>query len=776
MIAAAMMLSAIAPVIAGESPATQPFDRAHGPERAERVEGWVELKEATVGKRGIAALVYSEEAKRFLALGGGLHWDAKGDQPYADLALDIAEGKWENWYPPGKSYGPKFGPCQPPKFKRYYDALFEDVEGTNRVNPNAHMWGTLYGCSGFDADGKRFFFHGGGATWTYDPAARKWEGVETTTHPAKAGTGPLLWSSMCYDAERKRFVLFGGGNVQTERGDPGTWTFDPATKTWTELKLEKQPPPRALSRLVYDPVAKKVVLFGGDGLNVLYADTWTFDGAKWEEKQPAVSPSPRAGHALLWLPKAKKLLLLGGYGYDSGGGYHGQYYRPLPLEAWAYDAAADRWELIRRFEAGKSGFEGASPLYGWSSVRGLLAAVDESDTVAVLSGTTWLCRLDPARNDAAGTAKFGVKPGTVERRREFYDPKWYSEGVPAADPAKVKAELEGLPANQWVRRSPPRVPRPNMDWGSAVFLPKADMIARFSGGHCAYSGTAPHFYDVKTDRWSMPFAPDLPIDQCCSDAGVPGEWSFGGNPWMPGHTWRATGSDPAGERLVYIGRAFTYSVGPKDAKWSRGAERHPRHDVRATTLATSRDAIYAWAIDFEAGSGSAIYRVDAAVGAWKKLPVTGKLPGAVGFDAGGMCWDSKRDRMLVFSPNEKGHAGDVMSYDLKTGEAKWLVPAGAAQAGVPARETVYLPENDMVLLGSHIKLPDGRTVWPVYDCEKNAWFGGELSGADPLGKEAFSVNLGMVYDPNRKLVWAVDANSALSALRFSPKVALVELR
>jgi hypothetical protein len=470
------------------------------------------------------------------------------------------------------------------------------------------------------------------------------------------------------------------------------------------------------------------------------------------------------------LPKAKRLVLLGGYAYDSGGGYHGQYYKSVPIEAWTYDAAADKWELVRRFEPGKD----VPPN---CSTGSLIAAADENDTLAVMNGRTWLCRLDASGSDAAGTAKYGVKPGTVARRTAFYDPKWYSEGVPAADPAKVKAELEGLPANKWVRRNPPRVPKPNMDWGSAAFLPKADVLARYSGGHCAYSGTAPHFYDVKTDRWSMPFAPECPMDWCCDDVGVPGEWSFKGNPWMPGHTWRTTFSDPAGERMVYIGRAFTYSIGPKDAKWSRGAERHPWHDVRATTLCTTGDALIAWAIDAETRNGSALYKVDAQTGAWKKLPVTGKLPGAVGFDRGGVSWDSKRDRLLIISPSEKGHEGDVMSYDLKTGEARWLAPSGKGQAGVPARETVYLPEHDLVLVGAHAKTADGKTVWPLYDCDKNAWFGAELSGDDPLGKNPFDVSLGVVYDPNRKLVWTVDTNSQLTVLRLDPKTAgLAEMK
>ena len=54
--------------------------------------------------------------------------------------------------------------------------------------------------------------------------------------------------------------------------------------------------------MVYDPVNKQVVLFGGDQLNQLLSDTWTFDGKRWEEKKPALAPAPRGGHALVWLP------------------------------------------------------------------------------------------------------------------------------------------------------------------------------------------------------------------------------------------------------------------------------------------------------------------------------------------------------------------------------------------------------------------------------------------------------------------------------------------
>ena len=77
-----------------------------------------------------------------------------------------------------------------------------------------------------------FVFYAGGHTFRYDPAGHSWADLAPKTNPEKELGGILLWGSMCYDRHNKRFLLFGGGNVQSERGDPGTWTFTPATNTW----------------------------------------------------------------------------------------------------------------------------------------------------------------------------------------------------------------------------------------------------------------------------------------------------------------------------------------------------------------------------------------------------------------------------------------------------------------------------------------------------------------------------------------------------------------
>src|SRR5262249_10147414 len=150
---------------------------------------------------------------------------------------------------------------------------------------------------------------------------------------------------------------------------------------------ERQPPQRANSRLAYDREAQKVILFGGDALDHLLADTWAFDVMtnRWEQRQPKRSPSPRAGHALLWVPKAQEVLPVGGYGYTSATGYVEGMYRRLPFEMWTYDTATDTWELLTHSDAEKLCPQG--PVNG-----PLPAAVSDTDlAIALGANGTWTC-------------------------------------------------------------------------------------------------------------------------------------------------------------------------------------------------------------------------------------------------------------------------------------------------------------------------------------------------------------------------------------------------
>jgi hypothetical protein len=747
---------------------------------------WAKLDKAEL-RRGEAPLVWEPEAKRFMVLGGGIGDGYAKPHPFDEVALDLARGEWENWIPKGKEWGPQFGDCKPPAWKTPW--ITTDAEGNFR--PNLTHAISYYSQYAPDPDTKRTYFYFNGITLAYDAAARAWKDLAPANHPNKALGGQLFWSSMCYVPPIKKVLLFGGGNVWTDRGDPGTWTYDPAANVWEELKLDKQPSQRTLSPMVYDPVAKKVVLFGGDQLNQLMSDTWTFDGQKWEERKPELAPAPRAGHALVWLSGAKRVLLLGGYSYESGWGYYPGMYKNRPLEAWIYDTAADKWELLGSWD------KDAPPSAACRGADLLRAAAGADDLVAVLyrhHGETgkpiqpWLCRIDASKPDAAGAAKLGVKPcsesgsallqgkpGAVERRTGFYDPEWYKQKAGPGDPAKTEAELAALAPNTWTLRPQPNRPNIEANEGSAILAPELDLIVNWQGGHCCYGGTAPQVYDLKTDRWSMPFAPEMYLEFCASNGGIMDGWSFTGSPWMPGHPYKSTGYEPESKTMIYCGTEHTFFFDPVKSKWTRAAKPSPfKAYQHVTAFVATPKGVIAW-VGFP-GVEPSLQLLDAKSREWGKLPLVGKLPGA-SFHDHSMVYDPKRDRVLLFAA---GNKGDVMAYDLTTGATKWLGAAGkdklaAAVQGPMFQETPYLADCDMVMAGC-FRVPGegGKPLTPLYDCEKNAWFGAELGGTDPVGKSTNSHFGSAMYDPKRKLVWAVNNACQIFVLKFDPKTAKLQ--
>ncbi|HKB35385.1 MAG TPA: hypothetical protein VKD72_02960 [Gemmataceae bacterium] len=66
-------------------------------------------KTEVVGRRWDVPLGYDPDSKRFLVLGGRTTWaDYKQPRSHDVLALDESEGRWENVFPSGKDWGPRF--------------------------------------------------------------------------------------------------------------------------------------------------------------------------------------------------------------------------------------------------------------------------------------------------------------------------------------------------------------------------------------------------------------------------------------------------------------------------------------------------------------------------------------------------------------------------------------------------------------------------------------------------------------------------------------------
>ena len=120
-------------------------------------------------------------------------------------------------------------------------------------------------------------------------------------------------TAVAYDTSRDRVVLFGGESSATGPALDDTWEWDGGT--WLLRTPQHRPPARHGHALAYDPLRRRVVLFGGvisDPLHQYRDDTWEWDGTDWTELRPGSAPAPRRMAAMCWDGVRQALLLFGG--------------------------------------------------------------------------------------------------------------------------------------------------------------------------------------------------------------------------------------------------------------------------------------------------------------------------------------------------------------------------------------------------------------------------------------------------------------------------------
>lgn len=727
------------------------------------VNSWDKLVVGQIGPRTWPALSWSADRKSFLLVSGLVSHEHKGDKPYDVMSLDLQGKKWLNELPPGAmKRGNAEGAVADPGFKSPYFELM-DKDGVARIHPHQAMIGDQFALAPWDG---QIYALVCGRTLRFDPAKREWKDLQpemSPTQPTRSYKETWNWGALVVDPVNKEIVLVGGCGLANDGAGPGTWVYSTEKNSWRDLGLKTQPSNRALSPMAYDPGAKKIVLFGGDSLDTVRADTWVYDCATrtWEERRPPVSPSPRFGHALLYLPKSGKVALIGGKAYTSPLSYAAMLYRVLPFEIWLYDVEKNSWNLLQHLEKD-------APLQAPN--QHLAAAVNDQDDVLLIApqtaannpAATWFAHLDTSKANESGTAKWGVKPGTIEQRTGPYDPAWYSEGIPHVDEHATAAILEKLIPNRWTPLICPKWPNNRMGggWSTVTLDTDRDQILHLGGGHSSYFGNDVAIYDIKRGRWSISYRPQFALNYNYDLSG-PGPWAFNNAPWG-NHNYHAYAYDSTIQRLVFTrGPAYTLFYDPATKSWPV-SERitTPYPAIKYTTyLCSTPNGLIAWAHTGEGVGRMGLYRLEKGK-KWEPLKLMGgKLPASV-TDGSTFVFDSRRDQVLMTTTPEKPSsepAGQVWSCDLKSGTVKKLDPAGrdAIKVSRFAREAVYLPKNDLVLFGYAL---DGKT--PFYDVVGNRWLTAEIPGYEFSVRKVqdgvhASVDLGLIYDAKRDLVWAV---------------------
>ncbi len=482
--------------------------------------------------------------------------------------------------------------------------------------------------------------------------------------------------------------------------------------------LDAEPGARALSPLVYDERSRLFVLVGGDHLDYLTNDTWTFDPTTmaWCQRHPPGAPAPRANHQLV--AADGRITLTGGYTYSNSTDYMGGPFVRLGDGDWVYDIAADTWS-----PSGKS---------------------------------------QP------------VTDGSRTYRSGAFHPDFFLQGV---RPDAVAKRLRDMPANTWMAMDPPQLPQMQRDWGTAVLDPDHDVLLRWSGGHCAHGGSDVVIYHFGTNRWELPYPVELPLGQCYTNTAYPGGVNFNQRPWLTGHTYKSYGYDVVSRRMIFVGQQelshrFDPAIGDWDGRTSKPDGMTYDGGYYTLLCKQTPHSIACWTKD-----GRIFTYAGAADGSgqWSEMKITGEQISGSEVDSAGIDYDRKRDRLLLFPGRYANpYSGEIISIAMKTATAERLHPAGMAGAArMPAflRETCYVASQDLLLTGVTLapdaeNSADGIRWTPAYDCAANTWIACKIAGPNPAGTEGRNVSLGLVYDAKRDALWAVDTQGHVFVLRL----------
>jgi hypothetical protein len=147
-------------------------------------------------------------------------------------------------------------------------------------------------------------------TVIYKPSSPSW-----VTRTPLASPPPRSGHSMVWDGNANRIVLFGGNGGTGVGVIDDTWTWNGIN--WTPEPAATKPPPRENFAMGYDPIRKRVVIFGGRRTLPLQNDTWLWDGSTWTELTVGNRPPGREYAEMAWDPARGRLILFGGAGAES---------------------------------------------------------------------------------------------------------------------------------------------------------------------------------------------------------------------------------------------------------------------------------------------------------------------------------------------------------------------------------------------------------------------------------------------------------------------------
>ncbi|MCA8976438.1 MAG: hypothetical protein KDC98_17090 [Planctomycetes bacterium] len=229
--------------------------------------------------------------------------------------------------------------------------------------------------------GAVILFGGGGA---FQGNTMMWDGL-VWSQAAPSGSGPNARSfhDMVYDPVRRKIVLFGGLSSGSPLGD--TWEWDSGTwngsawsaGSWTQLTPVSSPSPRWKHSMAWDTKNQRVILFAGvNSGTTAFRDMWSWDGLDWTQSGlPATSlPPGRIDAAMAGDPLHETIVLAGGT-LGTGGALG---------DTWEWDGSA--WTQLNTPLPGGS-LKGKRMVFDHNAGRVLLYPYQPEETQFLANGT-----------------------------------------------------------------------------------------------------------------------------------------------------------------------------------------------------------------------------------------------------------------------------------------------------------------------------------------------------------------------------------------------------
>src|SRR5262245_17863750 len=131
------------------------------------------------------------------------------------------------------------------------------------------------------------------------------------------------------------FTACGGATTAVPSGSAGPPASSTSSPPGVPLGTPGKPGPRRGAALAWDPVGGYALMFGGivgvggvpTGQSV-YADTWVWTDSRWLAIHPPTSPPGRSGASLGYDPLSKRMILYG------GGSFYAQDIDPSRSDTW----------------------------------------------------------------------------------------------------------------------------------------------------------------------------------------------------------------------------------------------------------------------------------------------------------------------------------------------------------------------------------------------------------------------------------------------------------